>query len=127
MRLTYLMVVPLYFACTVLAADNACPGASGAQRTECLTKALKVSEGELKRKFAQVIAGINSKDNEFIPKPERDKWKAAAERAQSAWMTYRDTECQTVIYSWWGGSGAGGATVECLLLKTQSRTKELGG
>ena len=126
MRPLSLMVIPLSLSSAVFAADNACPSASGIARTECLEKTLIISEGELKRSFAQSIAGINSKDYDYVPKPERDKWKVASERAQSAWMAYRDTQCKAVLpYLWWGGSGAGGASLECLLSKTQSRIKEL--
>ena len=125
MKRVTLMVISLSLTSGAFAADRPCPGTNGAERTECIEKALKASEGELKRVFSQSIASINSKNYEFIPKLERDKWKATAEHAQSAWTTYRDAECRTVLYSWWGGSGASAAIMECLLVKTQSRIKEL--
>lgn len=108
------------------AAEMKCPDASGIARTECLAKHLKTAETELKQIFGKAIAGINSKDNDHVPKPERIKWKAEAENAQRAWQTYRDTECQSIMpYLWWGGSGTSGAIVECSLQKTQARIKEL--
>lgn len=111
---------------TVLAAGIKCPEASGIARTECLEKGLHSAEAELTQVFGKSIASINSKDNDHVPKSERGKWKSAAEKAQHNWQAYRDTECQTITpYLWWGGSGTSGAVVECSLVKTQARIKEL--
>ena len=107
-------------------AERSCPDASGIVRTECLEKKLKSAEAELKQVLGKANASIGSKDNDFIPQQERDKWKLEAARAQRSWQAYRDTECQAITpYFWWGGSGVSGAVFECSLLKTEARVKEL--
>jgi len=103
-----------------------CPRSSSIERTECLEKNLQSARAELQRVYGAAIAGIHSKDNDYIPKPELDKWKVEAEKAQRAWQAYRDIECETIVpYQWWGGSGAGGASLECSLQKTVARIQEL--
>lgn len=120
------LLASLLIAPVAQAQQGKCPDASGIARTECLERNLKSARAELQRLYPKAIASIHSKDNSHIPKPELDKWKAEAEASQRAWQTYRDIECdKVVLYRWWGGSGAGGASIACSLQKTIARISEL--
>lgn len=118
--LLFLALSPVAFA------ERGCPEASGIARTECLERQLKSAEADLKQLLDKANAIISSKKNDFIPPHEREKWKIEAAKAQRSWRVYRDTECQNITpYFWWGGSGVSGAVVECSLLRTEARIKEL--
>lgn len=118
--LLFLALSPTAFA------ERGCPEANGIIRTECLERQLKAAEADLKKVLGKAIASIGSKENDFIPPQEREKWQTAAANAQRSWRAYRDTECQTITpYFWWGGSGVSGAVVECSLWRTEARIKEL--
>lgn len=121
------IILAVFFIIPVAQAQQfKCPEASGVVRTECLEKNLKSASAELDRVYREALASIYSKDNDHIPKSELDKWKIETERSQRAWQTYRDIECgKIILYQWWGGSGAGGASIECSLQKTIARIREL--
>ena len=46
-------------------------------------------------------------------------------RAQRAWVTYRDAQCEAEYKVWQGGTAAGVAMTQCKVTLTERRTKEI--
>ena len=107
-----------------ISAEMNCPGASGIARTECLTAQLQSSESDLRQTYLRMLASVDA--SSYVPRDKRIEWKKQIKAAHNAWLQYRDIECKAIVpFLWWGGSGTGGAVVDCLLIKTKSRIAEL--
>ena len=90
---------------------------------ECLDKAYTSADAALNAVWKQVIAGVGGADH--MPPNERKAWKDELLESQRAWIQFKEHDCDAVGFEWWGGSGAGGAILSCLLEHTEARTKDL--
>lgn len=90
---------------------------------ECLDKAYTSADAALNAVWKQVIAGVGDADH--MPPNERKAWKDELLESQRAWIQFKEHDCDAVGFEWWGGSGAGGAILSCLLEHTEARTKDL--
>lgn len=89
----------------------------------CLDKAYKRADGELNAVWKTVMASIAEADH--MPAKERKAWKEELLESQRAWITFKSHDCDAVGFEWWGGSGASGAILSCLLEHTTARMKNL--
>ncbi|MCB8822785.1 lysozyme inhibitor LprI family protein [Microvirga rosea] len=93
-------------------------------QSECLDKALKVADGELNAVYKKAQASIDKSD--MMNADQRKSWKQALQKAQRAWVAFRDADCgEPVGYEWSQGTGMGPATLACNLEKTKIRAQEL--
>lgn len=93
-------------------------------QSECLDKALKAADGELNSTYRKAQTVIDKSD--LMNADQRRNWKQALQKAQRAWVAFRDADCgEPVGYEWFQGTGMGPATLACNLEKTKIRTQEL--
>lgn len=90
---------------------------------ECVSKAYKAADAELNTVWKEVM-GTFAK-NDYMPAADLKTWKETLLASQRAWIKFKEEDCETVRYEWWGGSGASNAIVFCLLDHTTARTKDL--
>ena len=62
---------------------------------------------------------------DHMPAQERKARKEELLESQRAWITFKSRDCDAVGFEWWGGTGASGAILSCLLEHTTVRTKDL--
>ncbi len=129
MNLLKTSVVCAMLACSgggVAVAEEADPCADAVTTIamrECLDKAYASADAALNAVWKQVMAGVGDADH--LPPKERKAWKDELLESQRAWIQFKEHDCDAVGYEWWGGSGAGGAILSCLLEHTEARTKDL--
>ena len=93
-------------------------------QSACLDKALKAADGALNGVYKKALAVIDKSDD--MSAEQRRNWKQALQKAQRAWVAFRDADCgEPVGYEWFQGTGMGPATLACNLQKTKIRTQEL--
>ncbi|QFU15587.1 lysozyme inhibitor LprI family protein [Microvirga thermotolerans] len=93
-------------------------------QSACLDKALKAADGELNAVYKKALELIDKDD--MMSAEQHRNWKQALQKAQRAWVAFRDADCgEPVGYEWSQGTGMGPATLACLLQKTRIRTAEL--
>lgn len=106
------------------ALDAACAKTgSNAEYKDCLRGLYAEIDKELNRVWNLVMNKIASADY-----PESDKrrvWRRELTQAQRAWITFRDNDCEAVLYEYWGGSGAGGFFTLCKIKHTRDRIDHL--
>lgn len=90
---------------------------------ECLDKAYTRADAALNAVWKQVMANVSEAD--YLPAKERKAWKDELLTSQRAWIQFKEHDCDAVGYEWWGGSGAGGAILSCLLEHTEARSQDL--
>jgi uncharacterized protein YecT (DUF1311 family) len=90
---------------------------------ECLDKAYTRADAELNAVWKEVMAQVGGAD--YLPTKERKAWKEELLISQRAWIQFKEHDCDAVGFEWYGGSGAGGAILSCLLEHTEARTKDL--
>lgn len=90
---------------------------------ECLDKAYTNADAELNSVWKQVMARVGGAD--YLPAKERKAWKEELLSSQRAWVQFKEHDCDAVGFEWYGGSGAAGAILSCLLAHTEARTKDL--
>jgi uncharacterized protein YecT (DUF1311 family) len=127
-RLWYLAAVLVaFFAADDLAQAeqaNACADAANTvEIRECLDKAYTKADAELNDVWKQVMAQVSAAD--YLPAKERKSWQDELLESQRAWIKFKEHDCDAVGFEWYGGSGAGGAILNCLLEHTQARTADL--
>jgi len=126
-RPAFALLLPLVMATPVAAqtAKGPCDdAASTVEISACFERELKKADADLNRVYSAAMRSIDASSE--MDAKVRDAWKAGLRDAQRAWITFRDNDCkQTVPYEWYGGTGAGGAVLSCLLDLTQERTKSL--
>ena len=89
----------------------------------CLNRAYERADGTLNAVWKRVTARIEAADH--MPAKERKAWKEELLASQRAWITFKEHDCDAVGFEWWGGTGASGAILDCLLAHTTARTKDL--
>ena len=104
-----------------LLAIGACPHARAQcddakttlQINECFAKELKKANAELDRVYRSTAKDLDPADAELLRK------------AQSAWVAYRDAQCEAEFALWDGGTGGPAARMACKLELTHQRIKEI--
>lgn len=115
-------VMPL----AVAAQAPVCPNMTGAARVDCLAEESKRVDLALEKIMKKVAASVDSSVE--IPEPERQKWKQKILESQRTYESYVRQDCDEIeFYFWWGGagSGAGSATLSCVIDKNTARLNEL--
>lgn len=91
---------------------------------QCAGRAFKAADAELNVIWPKVLAAIDSMGADMPADAARD-WKTAMIDAQRAWVTFKEDDCNTVQYEWYGGSGASLAVTSCLYHHTAARVADL--
>ncbi|MGO4573798.1 lysozyme inhibitor LprI family protein [Microvirga sp. 2TAF3] len=93
-------------------------------QSECLDKLLKTADSALNATYRKAQTSIDK--NDLMDADQRRSWKQALQKAQRAWVAFRDADCgEPVGYEWFQGTGMGPATLVCHLEKTKIRNQEL--
>ena len=116
---TPLLFAACFLPITLFADESVCSGMSEAERGICLDSLLRAEEERLSNAYEAAYAYINTSD--LIPKKGRDEWRRAVDRARYAWATFRNAECEEILYKSWGGSGASKFVLECKVQMTTNR------
>lgn len=90
---------------------------------ECLDKAYTRADAELNAVWKQVMGHVG--DADYLPAKERTAWKDELLESQRAWIQFKEHDCDAVGFEWYGGTGAAGAMLNCLLAHTEARTADL--
>jgi len=89
----------------------------------CLERELKKADADLNRVYGVAMRSIDTSE---LDANVRDTWKTGLRDAQRSWIAFRDNDCkQTVPFEWYGGTGASGAVLSCLLDPTRERANSL--
>jgi uncharacterized protein YecT (DUF1311 family) len=81
--------------------------------TSCMSNAYEKTDAELNRIYKLAFKGLDPRQADNL------------EKAQRAWVTYRDAQCDAEYAKWDGGSGGPAAHLGCLVRLTRLRTREL--
>jgi uncharacterized protein YecT (DUF1311 family) len=101
-----------------------CELPSKVEISACMSALYKQADAELNAVYKRAMASIDEAD--YMDAEERDKWKTSLRDAQRAWLTFKEYDCGELIYfEWWGGTGAGTASLECQIDATRLRTSNL--
>lgn len=91
-----------------------CPNAeSQAEMTICWGKEYKAADGTLNQVYRQLVAKLDAEQ------------KAQLKAAQTAWLKYRDANCEFAADQYKGGSMRPMIAAMCLAEMTTNRTTEL--
>jgi uncharacterized protein YecT (DUF1311 family) len=94
--------------------DDPCPDAqSQAEMTQCAGKAYKAADAELNQIYQKLVAMLD------------DDEKAQLKDVETAWIKYRDANCEFVADQFKGGTMRPMVYAFCLADVTKSRTTEL--
>lgn len=102
-------------------ATAACNKLATIAQSGCLEKLANAADAKLNEVYRRAVKTIDSSD------PEHGAaWKAELKKAQQAWIAFRDADCDALTaYEWSDGTGMGAATENCILEKTEARSREL--
>ena len=96
--------------------DDPCPNAqTQLEMNQCAGKAYKAADAELNQVYRKLVAMLD------------DEEKAQLKVAQTAWLKYRDANCEFVADQYKGGSIRPMIHAFCLADVTTNRTTELKG
>lgn len=109
--LSFLIFSATVFSRTLLAQCE--KAGTTADTTRCMSNEYEKADAELNRIYKLAFTGRDEKETENLKK------------AQRAWVTYRDAQCDAEYAKWAGGSGGRAAHLECLGRLTRLRTREL--
>jgi uncharacterized protein YecT (DUF1311 family) len=91
---------------------------------QCAEQAFQAADAKLNAAYRKALASIRKSGGEKPYDPA--SWEKALRASQSAWIAYRDADCNGLVpMSWGGGTGTTAAVLGCKTDKTESRTKEL--
>ena len=108
----YLVLLLLLFVPSLLTAQ--CKDAvSTKDMQDCMDNEWKKSDAELNRVYQESLKKL---------KPEQ---AALLKKAQRAWLSYRDAQCDADYKMFAGGTAAPLALTQCRVTLTQERTKTL--
>ncbi len=99
---------------------------STAEQRECVDALYRAANAELEATLRRVleVARRGDEGNVRPGAPRAALLAPAIERAQEAWLAYREAECGGIVGRL-GGTGAQGWLVGCLAEKTRERIVEL--
>ncbi|XYD10473.1 lysozyme inhibitor LprI family protein [Methylobacterium sp. NMS12] len=93
--------------------------------TDCMNRALQEADAKLNAAYKKALSVIDHDDRTQDP-GAKALWRTQLEKAQRAWIAFRDADCGDLTYSEWAnGSGANPAVPACLYDKTVQRTADL--
>jgi uncharacterized protein YecT (DUF1311 family) len=97
---------------------------STVELNQCTDLMFRAADDKLNAAFKKTLAFVAASQ---APKPyDRASWEKALRESQRAWLSFRDADCKGLIpMSWSGGTGTTAAVLECMIAKTDARTKEL--
>jgi len=96
--------------------DDPCPNAqTQLEMNQCAGNAYKAADGELNQVYRKLVAVLDAEE------------KAQLKMAQTAWLKYRDANCEFVGDMYKGGSIRPMIYAFCLADVTRNRTTELKG
>ena len=113
-------------AVTLVSAEGAelCASAqSTAEMRGCLDKEYEKADAELNAVWNKVMAQVSKADH--MPAEDAKAWKEELLIAQRAWVDFKEHDCDAAGFEWYGGTGAPGAILSCLLAHTTARTADL--
>ncbi len=91
---------------------------------ECLEAAARAADDKLRQAQARARATIDARSD--LAPVQRTRWKNALEEAMSAFVAFRNVECQNVApYEGARGIGAFEERLACLIDKATARAREL--
>ena len=94
--------------------EDPCPNAqSQAEMTQCAGKQYKAADAELNRVYLKLVAMLDGDE------------RAQLTTAQTAWLKYRDSNCEFVADQFKGGTMRPMVYAFCLAEVTKNRTTEL--
>lgn len=93
----------------------------------CSFAELEWWDGYLNRVYVEAVARSRTVDarSPDYGMPNRPSDVDALRAMQRAWIGYRDATCNYEELQWWGGTGASGARLECLLRLTGTQAMYL--
>lgn len=101
-----------------------CDLPSNVEISACLSGLFKEADTELNQIYKKAMSTIDKAD--YMDAEQRDKWADTLRDAQRAWITFKETDCgELVFYEWWGGTGAGIASLGCQIDATRARAGDL--
>ncbi len=104
--------------------EDECNLSSNVEISQCLSELLKQEDAELNRVYKLAMASIDKAD--YVPDAERGNWKTTLQKAQRAWIAFKEADCgELILFEWWGGTGAGIASMACTIDQTRSRYRDL--
>lgn len=96
-----------------------CPGESTIEINDCQSAVLAKAEGELKRYLAEARKRLQS---EAADDAGAAKALAQIDKAQAAWMAYREAECGALYDYWSSGTIRNTIALTCEIDLTRART-----
>jgi len=90
---------------------------------ECLDKEYIRADAALNAVWKKVMAQVSAADH--LPAKEAKEWKDELLASQRAWIQFKEHDCDAAGFEWYGGTGAPGAILSCLLEHTEARTSDL--
>ena len=94
------------------------------ETSACLERALQAADRDLNAAYRAAQAAIDRDCG--TDAGCRTAWRAGLVRAQRAWIAFRDADCVELTgHEWRGGTGAGPASLACMLARTRQRAQDL--
>ena len=79
---------------------------------DCVRKAFDKADAELNDVWKQVMQTF--KPNDYMAAKDLKTWKDMLTASQRAWVEFKEKDCESVSYEWWGGRALN-AVMFCLL------------
>lgn len=111
---------PIALACVVL--SLAFTGVAAAECEHAVTNMDMIDcwRGEYEKATDALLEQIKELKKHLYPQEQK-----ALDKAQAAWIVYRKAHCDSVVSTWWAGSGGGLAGMTCFANLTKDRVKQL--
>lgn len=93
------------------------------ERTYCAEKALSEANANLEAVYKDLLARVIQMDDDV---PEHLKGAAAAlEKAQAAWVSFREIDCNAYSFPFKGGTRGSELFRNCMIIMTMQRIEDL--
>ncbi|WP_299477678.1 lysozyme inhibitor LprI family protein [uncultured Roseibium sp.] len=93
------------------------------ERTYCAEKALNDANTSMEEAYEKLHAKVVAID-EYLPEHLKGS-PAALEEAQSAWITFREKDCNAYSFPYKGGTRGNELYRNCMIVMTMQRTDDL--
>jgi uncharacterized protein YecT (DUF1311 family) len=98
--------------------------ASTYEMSACLERALQAADRDLNAAYREAQSAIDRDCG--VDAGCRAAWRTGLQRAQRAWIAFRNADCRELApLEWRGGTGSGPAVLACLLASTEQRARDL--